>query len=96
MQDEKPQKVLDFPLPQYVKQLSSFIGLAEYFRSYVYGDILEIMRLMKKVVSKFQASKSKIKWDDMPGSEQSFHTTKEFISMKPKLLFYDETAPTFY
>ena len=27
MQDEKTRKVLDFPLPEYVKQLSSFIGL---------------------------------------------------------------------
>ena len=31
MQDEKTRKALDFPLPEYVKQLSSFIGLAEYF-----------------------------------------------------------------
>ena len=70
MQDEKTRKVLGFPFPEYLKQLSSFIGLAEYFRSHVYGDLSEIMRPMRKVVWKFQASKSKIKWDEIPDSEQ--------------------------
>ena len=42
MQKEKTQKVLDFPLPEYVKPLRSFIGLAEYFRNHVYGDFSEV------------------------------------------------------
>ena len=50
---------------------------------------------MRKLVSKFQVAKSKIKWDKIPRSEQSFRTTKELISMRPKLFFYDETAPIF-
>ena len=87
IQDEKTRKVLDFPFPEYVKQLSSFIGLAEYFRSHVYGDLSEVMRPLRKLVTKFQTAKSKIKWDEVPGAEQSFLTTKELISMRPKLFF---------
>ena len=64
MQDDKIRKVLDYPLPEYVKQLNSFIGLAEYFRSHVYEDLSEVMIPLEKLVSKFQMAKSKIKWED--------------------------------
>ena len=49
-----------------------------------YGNLLPSLK---------RPSKSKIKWDEVPGAEQSFLTTKELISMRPKLFFYDETAP---
>ena len=38
MRDETIRKVLDFPLPTRVKQLSSFIGLVQYFRNHIYAD----------------------------------------------------------
>jgi hypothetical protein len=61
MQEEKTQTVLDFPLPDYVKQLRCFIGLAEYFRNHVIGDISEVMRPLRKVVSVFEKAKIKRK-----------------------------------
>ena len=46
------------------------------------------MRPLRKVVPKSQTAKSKIKWDEVPGAEQSFLKTKGLISMRPKLFFY--------
>ena len=51
MQDKKTQKVLDFPLPEYVRFLRSFIGLAEYFRNHVYGNFSEVMQPLRKLAS---------------------------------------------
>ena len=95
MQNENTQKVLDFLFLVYVRQVNSFIGLPEYFPSHVYGDLLEVMRPLRKLVTKFQTTKTKIKSNELPGAEESFLTTKELIFMRPKLFFCDETAPIF-
>jgi hypothetical protein len=95
MQDEKTRKVLDFPIPQYVKKLRSFIGLAEYFRNHTLGDISEIMRPLRKMVSTFEKSKSKLKWDQIPGSVEAFEKTKELIAMRAKLFFSMMKMPLF-
>ena len=95
MQDEKTRKVLDFPLPDYVKQLRSFNGLAEYFRPHVYGNLSEVMRPLRNMVQHFEKAKTKLKWDTIPGAAEAFHKTKELIAMRAKLFFYDEDAPIF-
>jgi hypothetical protein len=95
MQEEKTQKVLDFPLPEYIKPLRSFIGLAEYFRNHVIGDLSEVMRPLRKMVSIFEKAKTKLKWDKVPEAIDAFEKTKELIGMRAKLFFYDETAPIF-
>jgi hypothetical protein len=82
MQHENTHKVLAFPLPEYLKQLRSFIGLAEYFRNHVYGDFSEIMRPLRKMVSIFEKSKSKLKWDQVPEAAEAFRKTKELIAMR--------------
>jgi len=85
MQEEKTHKVLEFPLPEYVKQLRSFNGLAEYFRPHVYGDLSEVMRPLREMVRIFEKVKSKLKWDRVPGAREAFDKTKELISMRSKL-----------
>jgi hypothetical protein len=47
------------------------------------------------MVSTFEKSKSKLKWDQIPGSVEAFEKTKELIAMRAKLFFYDENAPIF-
>ena len=43
----------------------------------------------------YEAAKSKIKWAQEAEAEKAVHTTKELISMRPKLFFYEEDAPIF-
>ena len=66
MQDEKTQKVLDFPLPEYVKFLRSFIGLAEYFRNHIYGNFSAVMQPLRKLASISEKNKNKLKWNEVP------------------------------
>ena len=51
MGDETIRKVLDFLLPTKVKQLSSFIGLVQYFRNYIYAfyEVKEKLSMQTKL-----------------------------------------------
>ena len=84
MQDEKTQEVLDFPLPDYVRFLRSFMGLAEYFRNYVYGSFSEVMQPLRKLASISEKNKNKLKWDEVPQAKESFYNTKGLIANKLK------------
>jgi hypothetical protein len=95
MQEEKTLKVLDFPLPMYVKQLRSFIGLAEYFHNHIMANLSEVMMPLRKMVSKFEKAKTRLKWEQVPGSEEAFHKVKELVSHRSKLFYYDDTSPIF-
>ena len=95
MQQEKTHKVLEFPLPEYLKQLRSFNGLAEYFRNHVYENLSEVMRPLRQMVAKFEKAKTKLKWDQVPGAVEAFYKVKELISMRAKLFFRNTDAPTF-
>jgi transposase InsO family protein len=47
------------------------------------------------MVSIFEKSKSKLKWDQVPEAAEAFRKTKELIAMRAKLFFYREDAPIF-
>jgi hypothetical protein len=86
---EKREKVLDFPLPKRMKELSGFLGLINYFRAHV-SDMTERVKLLRQMVLKYDKNKSLI-WT--PEAEQAFYDVREEVASCPALFFVDENAP---
>ena len=47
--DETIRKVLDFLIPTTFLQFSSFIGLVQYFRNYIYADYSSLLFLLQSI-----------------------------------------------
>ena len=76
MHDEKTQKVLDLPLPEYVRLLLSFIDVAEYFRNHVYGNFSKVIQSLKHLASISENNKIKLKLNEVPQGN-IFSTTQK-------------------
>ena len=90
---EKLQGVLQFPLPETVTSLQSFLGLGAYFRDNVRNMSL-IEKPLRKLVSDHKNAKSaKIRWTDE--TKQSFNEVRDAVWNCSKLFFYDDQLPIF-
>jgi hypothetical protein len=81
---DKTQAMKDIPEPKTVKKLKSFIGLANYFRSYVKG--------FARVVSDLNGLKRQnTKWKEADGlpklSKEAFEAIKAAISSRPVMAY---------
>ena len=86
MRDETIHKVLDFPLPTRVKQLSSIIGLVQYFRNHIYADCSSLLFRLQQLTN--NQVKTHI-------AEGSFYKVKEKIRMQTKPFWYKEGEPIY-
>ena len=89
MSPEKKQKVLDFPVPDTVKQLRGFLGLVNYFRDHVRGHAVICKPLFEMTT---QASK-RLVWTEE--GEAAFRKIKDDIANLQTLFFPDDDAPIF-
>ena len=96
MSEDKTDKVLDFPLPENVKQLRSFLGLCNYFSDHI-RDSSNILRPLHKMVArhtagltKRKASAASLEW--VPDEIEAFHAIKNAMARCPKLFFVNETS----
>ena len=62
MSKEKKGQVLDFPLPVYMKQLKSFLGLANYFRPHIQNHS-EVARPLHNMLVNYHRG-TVLKWTD--------------------------------
>jgi transposase InsO family protein len=86
---EKRTKVLDFPLPQRMKELSGFLGLINYFRAHV-SDMTERVKLLRLMVLKYDKAKTLV-WT--PEAEKAFYDVRDEVANCPALFFVDENSP---
>jgi transposase InsO family protein len=84
----KRNGVKEFPLPQNAKQLHSFLGLANYFRSHV-RNYTESTSILYDKLSKHQDDKKKLIWID--DEIEKFEEIKEKIHSCRKLFFVNDT-----
>ena len=77
---EKTKAVVDWPIPKTKKQLKSFVGLVNYFRSHI-ANYAEIAFPLSELLGRYKPDK--LKW----GEEQqaAFDTLKKALVSKPVL-----------
>ena len=80
---DKRDKVLNFPLPQNMKHLRSYIGLCNYFRDHV-DHHSEIMLPLQDMLIQYEKSK-KLEWT--PEAIAAFERSKNAIADCAKLYF---------
>ena len=86
MSEEKIRKVVEFAKPNTVKQMQSFLGLANYFRDHIknHSDITYPLYQMF-ASNEDKKSNAKLTWDDPTNT--AFERTKTAIEQCPKLYF---------
>ena len=89
--DKKTEKVLDFKLPETMKEMRSFLGLSSQFRDHVKDYATMAKPLHEAITDNKKNSKSLIKWT--PTLEAQFNLLQEKVAACPKLFFLDETSP---
>jgi hypothetical protein len=94
MSDAKIRKVLDFPLPNTVKELRSFVGLCNYFSEHI-RDSAKILRPLHKSIarhveglSKRKGSKQVLTWSEEEVA--AFHAIKDKMESCPVLYFLND------
>ena len=90
MSQQKIEGVLNFPKPQNIHALRSFLGLANYFRSFVpfHSDVVKPLQTMIDPKGRKKAS---IVWT--PEAEKAFIDIRHLIARCPLLHFMDEHSP---
>jgi len=90
MSEEKIRKVLDFPPPVLGKELKSFLGLANYFRTHIDHYSL-LSHPLEEMVHNYKETKSKrLVWTEE--TVTAFRTLQERIANCPKLYFMDDSS----
>ena len=80
------QSILDWQAPQNVKDLRSFIGLANYYRKFIVG-------YSKRAVALTDLLKKDSKWIWVVRCREAFQNLKEAIASKPILKLLDFELP---
>ncbi|XP_047263650.1 uncharacterized mitochondrial protein AtMg00860-like [Capsicum annuum] len=78
MDPKKVQAIVKWQAPSEVKELRSFLGLANYYRKFIAG-------YSKKATSLIDFLKKDVKWVWSDKCDAAFQTLKEAISSKPIL-----------
>ena len=90
---QKLDGIITIPLPKTMKQLKSFLGLANYFREHV-RDHSNIVHPLNNLLKDYNNKKSRpIVWNEE--AETAFSTIRSAIHECPVLFFLDDTSPIF-
>ena len=91
---EKVRVILEWPTPTNVKDVRSFLGLANYFRKYVnhFSEMaIPLTNLTKGNISKRKSKSTSIEWDE--SCQRAFDAIKHALSTAPVLALPDFTKP---
>jgi hypothetical protein len=89
MSREKISKVLNFPRPERLKELRSFLGLVNYFRDHV-ARYATIVGPLYKILNELTV-KRQLKWTEE--AHNAFIAIQKAIDECPTLFFVNEEAP---
>jgi len=85
---EKIKAVAEWPLPENVKQMQSFLGFCNYYRNFI-KNFSEIAKPLFRMTSK----KEKFEWDDE--RRTAFEKLKRMLTSPPVLAYPDHDKPFF-
>ncbi len=86
---EKRDKVLNFPLPEKVKQLMGFIGLVNYFRDHV-SDMTNKLKALRELTTD---RKKPVQWTEE--TKRLFYKVRDEVASCPTLFFLDPNGLVF-
>jgi len=91
---DKLDSVLNFPRPENMKQVKSFLGLANYFREHIKNHSTRVQPL-QDLVAKYtkKLARNKVNWTHE--CECAFTDIRNAIDVCPKLWFVDNHSPIF-
>jgi hypothetical protein len=100
MSKEKINKALDFPLPQTVKDLRSYVGLVNYFSEHIPNlsmlliPLLDMVKRVQaagggKLLSKRLSKKAVLVWSTE--ERKAFEKVQQAVERCPMLFFFNET-----
>ena len=91
---DKLDSVLNFPRPETMKNVKSFIGLANYFRDHIRNHSLRVQPLQDLVEGYTKSvARSKIEWTEE--CDKAFRDIRQAIDECPLLWFVDDYSPIF-
>jgi len=82
IEEEKVKEVLDWPMPECVKDIQKFLGLANYYCQFI-ESFTSIARPLHDMMKKDQ------KWDWMEKQDKAFKELKERFTKEPVLTALD-------
>ncbi len=85
MSEKKRGKIVNFPIPTDVKQLRSFLGMANYFREHIRNHSIEVQPLYELLRGK--GKRGPVSWTTE--GEKAFEKIKDLIANCPTLFFVD-------
>ena len=88
---ERLDSVLNFPKPETMKGLKSFLGLANYFRDHVHNHSL-VVRPLNKMLLNYHRRK-RLQWTE--DANEAFEKIKLMIHECPTLFFIDDESPIY-
>ena len=91
MEQDSVQTVFDWPKPQSVRDIQSFVGFASFYRLFIAG-FFTIAAPLNKILKGTQAQ-SKNTFILFSKACQSFQTLKEAFTKAPLLLHFDPQKP---
>ena len=91
MSAKKISQVLDFPLPEYMKQLKSFLGLVNYFRPHL-RDQSNLAHSLNKMLTDYHRS-TLLKWTDE--TRTAFFALQKLVCDCPLMHFVDPDLPLY-
>ena len=84
---DKVRAVTEFPTPQHIRDVRSFLGLCSYYRRFIKGFCNKARPLQELL-----QGDAKFYWDET--KERAFRALKEALTSAPVLALYDENAET--
>ena len=88
MSEEKIRKVLEFEKPSTVREMQSFLGLANYFRDHIRNHSTIAQPLYGMYNSKSDKGGKRLIWDDI--TTKAYNNLKKSIENCPKLYFLED------
>ncbi len=91
MSEQKIHKIINFAKPVTHKDMKSFLGMANYFRSHI-RDYAELTRPLQDIIKRYHR-RHVLQYT--PQADAAFQALKDAISTCPKLFFLDLQAPVY-
>ena len=78
--DEKVEKIVNFPIPRSVKEVKSILGISSFYRKYIKG----YSQIVEPLLEKTRSSYTKFHWDER--DQKAFDEIKKILTTEPLLL----------
>ena len=91
IQENKTKAIIDWPVPKTIGQLRSFLGTANFSRTFIQNFSTIARPLTEATSGKFASKNASIRWED--DQQRAFDELKQALTQAPALAVPDEDKP---